>query len=102
MMLDNLNALESELRDGQLGPEGVIRISCPVLFGRRCVAPIVRDLTNIHSKIQIEAEFSDRVVDIIREGFDMAIRIGSVADSTILIARKIAVQRMSIFATPKY
>ncbi len=49
-MLNDINALESELRDGQVGPEGKIRISCPVLFGRRCVAPVLRILTRLHLK----------------------------------------------------
>lgn len=101
-MINGLNAIESELRDGQVGPEGKIRISCPVLFGRRCVAPVLRSLTRLYPKIQVETEFSDRVIDILSEGFDMAIRIGSVADSTSLIAKKIAVQRMAIFAAPQY
>ena len=101
-MLNDINALESELRDGQVGPEGKIRISCPVLFGRRCVAPVLRILTRLHPKILFETEFSDRVIDILAEGFDLAIRIGPVADSTSLIAKKIAVQRMAIFASPQY
>ncbi|MBS5992406.1 MAG: LysR family transcriptional regulator, partial [Acinetobacter baumannii] len=79
-MLNDINALESELRDGQVGPEGKIRISCPVLFGRRCVAPVLRILTRLHPKILFETEFSDRVIDILAEGFDLAIRIGPVAD----------------------
>lgn len=101
-MLNDLNALESELRDGQVGPEGKIRISCPVLFGRRCVAPVIRSLTRSHPNIQIETEFSDRVVDILAEGFDVTIRIGPLADSTALIGKKIAVQRMAVFASPTY
>ena len=101
-MLNDLNALESELRDQQVGPEGKIRISCPALFGRRCVAPVIRSLTRTHPNIQIETEFSDRVVDILTEGFDVAIRIGSLTDSSVLIGKKIAEQRMGVFASPAY
>ncbi|MFP8964995.1 LysR family transcriptional regulator [Pokkaliibacter sp. CJK22405] len=101
-MYGNLNALESELRDGQVGPEGKIRISCPVLFGRRCVAPVLRSLTRTHPHIQIETELSDRVVDVLVEGFDLAIRVGMLADSTALIGRKITEQHMAIFASPEY
>ena len=101
-MLGDLDALESELRDGQVGPEGRLRISCPVLFGRRCVAPVLRTLTRLHPNIQIETEFSDRVIDILAEGFDVTIRIGPLADSTSLIGKKIAVQRMAVFASPTY
>lgn len=101
-MAAGLDNLESELRDGQIGPEGKIRISCPVLFGRRCVAPVLRMLARQHARIHIETEFSDRVIDILTEGFDLSVRIGAIADSTTLIAKKIAVQRMAVFAAPAY
>ncbi|WP_115719839.1 LysR family transcriptional regulator [Gallaecimonas mangrovi] len=101
-MLDDLDSLESELRDGQVGPEGRLRISCPTLFGRHCIAPAIRKLTRQYPSIQIETEFSDHVVDILSAGFDLTIRLGKPTDSTAIIAKKIAVQRMAVFASPSY
>ncbi len=101
-LINELRDVESELHDGQMAVEGRIRISAPVLFGRHCIAPVLRKLVNRHSGLKVEAEFSDRVVDIVAEGYDLAVRIGTIADSSSLVARKIGSQRMAIFASPNY
>lgn len=101
-LVTELSDLESALHDGQMEVEGRVRISAPVLFGRHCIAPVLRMLVSEHNELKVEAEFSDRVVDILAEGFDLAVRIGSISDSSSLIARKIGSQRMAIFASPEY
>lgn len=101
-LMADLRDVESALHDGLQGPEGRVRVSAPVLFGRHCVAPVLRTLVRTHPRLQLEAEFSDRVVDIVAESFDVAIRIGPLTDSTSLVARKIGHQRMAIFASPTY
>lgn len=101
-IMTELSDIESVLHDGQMAVEGRVRISAPVLFGRHCIAPVLRLLINEHQQLNVEAEFSDRVVDVLAEGFDLAIRIGAIADSSSLVARKIGSQRMAIFASPEY
>ncbi|WP_050478223.1 LysR family transcriptional regulator [Herbaspirillum rhizosphaerae] len=101
-LLTNLRDMESVLQDGRQGLEGRIRVSAPILFGRRCVAPVLRSLIREHPRLELEAEFSDVIVDVLADGFDLAIRIGSIADSTSLVARKIGGQQMAIFASPAY
>lgn len=98
----DLRDVESALRDGRQEPEGRVRVSAPVLFGRRCVAPVLRSLVRRHPRLVLEAQFSDRVVDVLAEGFDLAVRVGTLADSTSLVARKIGSQHMAIFASPGY
>ncbi|BFM09321.1 hypothetical protein R50071_45250 [Halioxenophilus aromaticivorans] len=101
-MLEDLNSLESKLRDGQVRTEGKIRISCPMLFGRYCIAPVTRKLIRQYPNIYIETEFSDHVIDVLSAGFDVTIPLGKPTDSTAIIAKKIAVQRMVVFASPSY
>jgi len=101
-LMADLRDMESALHDGRQGLEGRIRISAPLLFGRRCVAPVLRSMIREHSRLELDAEFSDVVVDVLAGGFDLVIRIGPVADSTSLVARKIGRQQMAIFASPDY
>lgn len=101
-LMADLRDVESALQDGQQGLEGRVRVSAPILFGRRCVAPVLRSLVRMHPRLELEAEFSDRVVDVLADGFDLAVRIGPIADSTSLVARKIGNQHMAIFASPDY
>jgi DNA-binding transcriptional LysR family regulator len=61
----------------------------PVLFGRQCVAPLLIALAQEHPGLELEMSFSDRVVDLVEEGFDMAVRNGTLQDSSVLVARKL-------------
>jgi DNA-binding transcriptional LysR family regulator len=90
------------LDSGRRKPGGLLRISAPALFGRYCVAPALLSLSTNHAKLNIDASFSDRLVDLIDEGYDMAVRIGSLPDSSTLASRRIGVQTMSVCAAPSY
>lgn len=74
----------------------------PVLFGRQCVAPLLIELAQEHSGLELEMSFSDRVVDLVEEGFDMAVRNGPLQDSSVLVARKLGEHRMVLCAAPDY
>lgn len=101
-IMGDLRDVEAALHDGSRALEGQVRISAPVLFGRRCVAPVLRTLARQHPQLVLEAEFSDRVVDVLADGFDLVVRIGAMADSSSLVARKIGRQHMAIYASPAY
>jgi len=101
-LMTELKDIESGLHDRKRSLEGRIRISAPVLFGRRCVAPVLRSLIRAHPQLELQAAFSDRFVDVVADGFDLVVRVGPMADSTTLVARKIGSQRMAIFASPDY
>ena len=101
-MMTDLRDMEAALRDERQGAEGRVRVTAPVLFGRHCVAPVLRTLLRTHPQLEVEVSLSDRIVDVSGEAFDVAVRIGELADSTSLVARKIASQRMAIFASPAY
>jgi DNA-binding transcriptional LysR family regulator len=100
--LAELDAGASALDSGKCEAIGRLRVSVPVLFGRHCVTPVLMALAQRHPRMTIEISFSDTVVDLVEEKFDLAIRIGSLPDSSTLVARRLATQDMSICAAPSY
>jgi len=80
---------------------GVLKISAPTSFGRMHIAPHLVKFMRANPELQINLELSDTYVDIVSGGFDLAIRIGELPDST-LVARKLAPVRRILCATPKY
>lgn len=101
-LLAELGDTEAALDAGRREPSGRLRISVPVLFGRQCVAPVMRRLVERHPRLEIDVSFSDRVADLINDGFDIAVRIGELADTSTLVGRRLGVQRMGICASPAY
>jgi DNA-binding transcriptional LysR family regulator len=100
--LAELDAGKAALDEGRRAPVGRLRVSVPVLFGRYCVAPVLSELAHQHADLKVEISFSDRVVDLVEEGFDLAVRVGTLPDSATLAARKLGAQRMGIYAAPSY
>jgi len=80
---------------------GVLRITAPVQFGRRHVAPIVSAFLNEYPDMCVELSLNDRNLDLIEEGLDLAVRIGPLADSS-LIARQVGSVRRVVVASPAY
>src|SRR5579864_5630746 len=80
---------------------GVLRITAPVQFGRRHVAPIVSAFLNEYPDVRIELTLNDRNLDLIEEGLDLAVRIGPMADSR-LVARLVGTVRRVVVASPGY
>ncbi|KQU88098.1 LysR family transcriptional regulator [Ensifer sp. Root31] len=98
-ILCEVEAAETELTQAQSVPKGKLRISLPsvgILF-----MPRFAEFKRLHPKIEIELDFSDRLVDVIDEGFDAVIRTGEQSDSR-LMARKLGVYRKVIVGSPVY
>ncbi|MEW1781789.1 LysR family transcriptional regulator [Arthrobacter sp. NPDC080086] len=100
--LTELDAAEADLDNGRVAPSGRLRVSVPEAFGHRCVAPILLGLTRRYPQLHVDLSFSDRYVDLIEEGFDLAVRIGTLRDSGTLAARYLSTQHVSIGASPAY
>ena len=81
--------------------QGVLRITAPVQFGRRHVAPIVSAFLNEHPDVRVDLTLNDRNLDLIEEGLDLAVRIGPLADSS-LVARSVGSVRRVVVASPAY
>ncbi len=100
--LEEIRSATAMLESGRQQVSGRLRVSMPVLFGRLCVAPLLLQLTAQHPDLTLELSFSDRVVDLAEDGFDLAIRNGPLPDYPDLIARPIATHRMYLYAAPQW
>jgi DNA-binding transcriptional LysR family regulator len=81
--------------------QGRLKITAPLTFGIRHLAPLWGEFLRIHPRVELEVHLNDRVVDLVDEGYDMAVRIGQLAPSS-LIARRIASTRLVLCASPRY
>ncbi|MER9419940.1 LysR family transcriptional regulator [Mesorhizobium sp. M0306] len=83
------------------GPRGVLRLALPGSFGRMWIGPLLPQFLAEFPDVRIEAEFSNRFVDLVAENFDVAVRLGALEDSR-LVARKVATRRRLLCAAPSY
>ncbi|SMG19309.1 LysR family transcriptional regulator [Paracoccus sp. J56] len=100
--LEELRAGETALESGRREVSGRLRVSAPVLFGRWCVAPVLAQLAADHPKLELDLSFTDRLVDIVEDGFDLAIRNGDIGPGAGLMTRTISLQRMTVCGSPNY
>jgi DNA-binding transcriptional LysR family regulator len=82
-------------------PRGLLRVNAPMSFGVRHVAPAVGTFLKAYPDVRVELTLNDRLVDLIEDNVDIAVRIGALRDSS-LIARKLATCRMLVCAAPSY
>lgn len=100
-ILDHLAVLESDMADMQQHPKGRVRITAPGYYAEHFVAPALLKFMVIYPEVSIELDTRMRLVDLVSEGFDLAIRMSSPVDSS-LVARKVASRRMIVCASPNY
>lgn len=100
-ILAELDEAEASAAGAHQSPRGMLRVTAPVLFGQRHIAPILRDFLDAYPEVSATALFVDRVVDLIDEGLDVALRIGELPDSTLSAVRVGAVRRVTV-AAPGY
>lgn len=100
-LLDDLAAAEAATTDVHCDLAGKLRLSVPTTFGHRHLTPALRDFCSEHPDVELDLAFNDRRVDLVDEGFDLAIRIGELDDSS-LIARRLATTTQVVCASPLY
>lgn len=99
--LGDIDEATSAAADTQAELSGVVRVTAPVDLGVWALAPIVARFIRKHPKIRVEISLTGRVVDLVAEGFDLAVRAGPLRDSS-LIARRIGELHSVPYASPKY
>lgn len=100
-VLADIDDIELQLSGLQQSARGVLRISAPVSFAIRHLAPLVCAFQEAYPDVVVDLQLNDRKVDIIEEGFDIALRIGKL-DSSSLIAKRLAPVRLLYCAAPDY
>ena len=100
-LVADAEAAESAVTHLAAAPRGTLRVNAPMSFGQLHVAPALPDFLAAYPELSVEMHLSDRTVDLIEEGFDLAIRIGQLRDSS-LIARRLAPMHRVVCAAPAY
>ena len=100
-LLSDLETAESEVTGESRMPTGHLTVTASVTLGRLILPPVVTGFLNAHSRVTIKVLLLDRVVNLIEEGIDVAVRIGELPDST-LIARQVGDVRRMLVASPGY
>jgi len=100
-ILSALDETQAAIQRTHAEPQGILRLTCGVEFGLLVVNRWIRAYLERHPLVRVEADFSDRLVDLIHEGFDLAIRIGRLADSS-LSARPLGEITYALYASPEY
>ncbi len=101
LILGELDELDASVARASGDPSGRLRITAPVTFGVAQLAPALHAFARRYPRIELDVSFSDRVVSLVDEGFDAAVRVGRPADST-LIARKLCDVQIVVLAAPAY
>jgi len=100
-LLEAVAEAEAEVTERSAEAIGRLRVNAPVSFGIRHLAGLWGEFLERYPRLQLDITLSDRTVDLVEEGFDLAIRIGRLPDSS-LVARRLASTRMVLCASPRY
>ena len=100
-VLAELEAAQEVVADAVTQVAGPLRITAPLSFGSQHLAPALAEFAKLHPRVELDVSLNDRTVDLIGGGYDMAVRIGNLPDSS-LVARRIAPVRAAVLASPAY
>lgn len=100
-VLAEVEDLQAEASGTRAAPAGTLRIELPVFYGKRFVLPLLNDLVRRHPALRLDIRLTDTKVDLVRDGIDLAVRIGRMDDST-LVARRVDQQALVLCASPEY
>lgn len=96
--VEELHAEASGVRDAV---SGTLRLDLPIVLGRRFLLPVLAQLSRTHPGLALDVRLQDAYVDLVKEGIDVAVRVGELKDST-LVARRFGTQAMVLVASPAY
>ena len=100
-VLAEVEDLQAEAAGTRAEPAGTLRIDMPVFYGKRFVMPLLAALQDRHRALRLDLRLTDLQVDLVRDGVDLAVRIGHLRDST-LIAQRVDQQQLVLCASPAY
>jgi LysR family transcriptional regulator, regulator for bpeEF and oprC len=100
-LLAEVEELHAEASGVRAGPSGTLRIDLPIVLGRRLVLPVLAEMTRSHPGLAIDVRLQDGYTDLVKEGIDVALRVGELKDSS-LVSRRFGAQAMVLVASPAY
>jgi DNA-binding transcriptional LysR family regulator len=100
-VLAEFEDLQADAAGTRAAPTGTLRVDLPIYYGRRFVMPLLAKLVREHPALTLEVRLQDGFADLVRDGIDLAVRMGELRDST-LVARRIDWQRLVMVASPQY
>lgn len=100
-MLENFDMARASLNEASPRPTGTLRVSVPSSFGRSYLMPVIADYIRDHPEVRVDIRFSERFVNLVEEGIELALRIGHLQAST-LVARRLGNVQRHLVATPTY
>jgi molybdate transport repressor ModE-like protein len=100
-LIEDLQALTGGLRKAASEISGTLRVSLPASFGRQYISPLVPEFLARHPRLKLHLDLTDQLRDLVSDGFDLAIRIGALHDSSF-VARRLAPNRRVLCASPEY
>lgn len=100
-ILNDLEAAEHAVTRLQHHPQGLIKLTAPATYGEKKIAPLINDFVLQHPQVEISAYFTNRQIDLIDDGYDIAIRLGKLKDSS-LMAKKLTERVIYLCAAPAY
>ncbi|QTH63577.1 LysR family transcriptional regulator [Psychrosphaera ytuae] len=100
-LVDGLQAAEQALSQLQQIPQGTIKLTAPVTYGERIILPILNDFLLAYPEIKLDVELTNNKLDLLQQGFDAAVRIGNLADSTMM-AKPLTKRKNYLCASPDY
>ena len=100
-ILSDVEEAEASIQDERTRPSGRLVVSAPIGFGRLHVSPVMSEYLRRHAEVSGELRLSDLMINLVEEGVDLAVRIGHLADSS-LVARHVGEMRRIVVASPAY
>jgi len=100
-VLDGLDEAERAITNLQIKPQGKIKLTAPVTFGEQKILPLVNDFMKKYCDVEVSAYLSNQQFDLVEEGYDLAIRLGKLSDSTMM-AKKLGKRINYLCASPAY
>ena len=100
-ILGDIEEAQSAVAELNAAPEGVLRVTVPVVFAQVQIGPLLPEFMRRYPRVKLEVFASDQVVDLVEEGFDLAIRLGALSDSS-LVARRLRPMRRLVCGSPEY
>jgi len=100
-VLDGLEEAERAMTNLQLVPKGQLRLTAPVTFGEKTIAPLVNDFVLRYPELEVQLNLTNQKLDLVGESYDLAVRLGKLEDSSMM-ARRLSSRALYVCASPEY